>query len=408
MFSRTLSWLKTAARNSEPARAKATAPSFRPNLDTLEDRVVLSITPLVNLPIDVGNVTSVVNTVNGQQVTQLTAPITIAGQQAGNLVMDATTSPVAQQGDCPVLNLEIQPIHLNVLGLHVDTSNICLDLTAQHGQGVLGDVLCSLAGGQTLAQIIDQLDDVASNLGTFLNGIQGVLDGGPLASQIGVLDQAMTVTGVFNSGLNGGTGHQDTQGSCNILNLSLGPIDLNLLGLNVSVDNCGGNTQGGQDGPVTVDITAVHTGQPQGGLLGDLLCGLADGGLAGVNLNRLVGRLDSLIDSLGNLADRLDDISDLPSQFTNLANRLIDQVQKVADRVDSLSDLDRLTSRIDKVVNRLDKLIDNTDISSRLVSQLNRTLTLLTRIINRFEDLGAISRASASLERIIDRVLAQL
>ena len=53
--------------------------------------------------------------------------------------------------------------------------------------------------------------------------------------------------------------------STNILHLSLGPVDLSLLGLNVSLDNCA-------DGPVTVDITAESG---PGKLLGNLLSSVA-------------------------------------------------------------------------------------------------------------------------------------
>lgn len=52
--------------------------------------------------------------------------------------------------------------------------------------------------------------------------------------------------------------------SCEVLTLSLGPVQLELLGLEVILDNCNG-------GPVTVTITA----EP-GALLGDLLCSLTD------------------------------------------------------------------------------------------------------------------------------------
>jgi hypothetical protein len=56
-----------------------------------------------------------------------------------------------------------------------------------------------------------------------------------------------------------------TAPATNILHLSLGPVDLNLLGLQVGLDNC-------NNGPVTVDITA----QPgPGNLLGNLLGGVA-------------------------------------------------------------------------------------------------------------------------------------
>jgi hypothetical protein len=78
---------------------------------------------------------------------------------------------------------------------------------------------------------------------------------------------------------------------CDILNLALGPIDLNLLGLVVELDDCA-------NGPVTVDITGVP-----GDLLGDLLCsiaGLLDGGidlgdiLGGLPADDLAGLLDGI------------------------------------------------------------------------------------------------------------------
>jgi hypothetical protein len=59
-------------------------------------------------------------------------------------------------------------------------------------------------------------------------------------------------------------GSPGAEGECDILNLALGPVHLDLLGLVVDLDDCEG-------GPITVDITA----NPEGGLLGDLLCGIA-------------------------------------------------------------------------------------------------------------------------------------
>src|SRR5437588_4817870 len=54
-----------------------------------------------------------------------------------------------------------------------------------------------------------------------------------------------------------------TAANCNVLHLVLGPINLNLLGLHVTL---GGGAQMNQ--PIVLDITA----QQGGGLLGDLLC----------------------------------------------------------------------------------------------------------------------------------------
>ena len=53
--------------------------------------------------------------------------------------------------------------------------------------------------------------------------------------------------------------------TCNVLSLAIGPLDLNLLGLRVELDDC-------DNGPVTIDITA----DPSGGLLGGLLCAVAN------------------------------------------------------------------------------------------------------------------------------------
>jgi hypothetical protein len=53
---------------------------------------------------------------------------------------------------------------------------------------------------------------------------------------------------------------QSSQLVCRILTLTLGPLDLNLLGLRIQLNQ------------VNLRITAI----PGGGLLGDLLCGLAN------------------------------------------------------------------------------------------------------------------------------------
>jgi hypothetical protein len=77
---------------------------------------------------------------------------------------------------------------------------------------------------------------------------------------------------------------------CEVLNLVLGPISLNLLGLNVQIG-------GGEDGldPIAVIITA----DPTGGILGSLLCSLA-GGLGGP-LGQIVGLLNQILGILQGL-----------------------------------------------------------------------------------------------------------
>lgn len=98
-------------------------------------------------------------------------------------------------------------------------------------------------------------------------------------------------------------GSPGAEGECDILNLALGPIDLDLLGLVVQLDDCDG-------GPVTVDIVAIE-GE---GLLGDLLCGIA-------------GLLDGGIDLgtiLGGLTD--DELDMLTGAIENVLNAVFDEV----------------------------------------------------------------------------------
>jgi hypothetical protein len=74
-------------------------------------------------------------------------------------------------------------------------------------------------------------------------------------------------------------------GTCDILHLELGPLDLTLLGVVVHLNQ------------VVLDINAVAG---PGNLLGNLLCSVAHL-LDGANLNALVGALNHLLDLLNGL-----------------------------------------------------------------------------------------------------------
>jgi hypothetical protein len=93
------------------------------------------------------------------------------------------------------------------------------------------------------------------------------------------------------------TGASAAQAQCTVLHLVLGPINLNLLGLKVTL---GGGLQANQ--PIVLDITA----QQGGGLLGDLLCGLTNAlggqlGQIGTQLQNLASALNALAGLLGGL-----------------------------------------------------------------------------------------------------------
>jgi hypothetical protein len=171
---------------------------------------------------------------------------------------------------CPVLDLALGPIDLDLLGLVVQTSPICLTITAHAGGGLLGDLLCGIGNllnqGLSLNQILGTL--TPTQLLNLIDGLTGVLNGA-----LGNLLQAV-LTNITPG---------QSPGECAVLNLTLGPLNLNLLGLQVVLDNCSG-------GAVTVDVTAHH-----GGLLGNLLCSLA--GKGQLSLGSLLGGI------LGGLLD---------------------------------------------------------------------------------------------------------
>jgi hypothetical protein len=87
--------------------------------------------------------------------------------------------------------------------------------------------------------------------------------------------------------------------TCTVLHLVLGPINLDLLGLNVAVG--GGIIPPGSQAaqPITINITA----DPTGGLLGQLLCGLTNS--LGGSLSTLSGQLNQLSATLTSLVSLL-------------------------------------------------------------------------------------------------------
>jgi len=267
---------------------------FRPQFEGLEDRVVPAapvtlapalvapalvapavVSPASLLPISISNTTL-------NPVTGAVSAVGSIGNQAFNLVgqLLLTQSPGSTT---PILDLHLNAIHLNVLGLKVDTSDICLSITASSGQGqLLGNLLTGVANLLNTGGTLPTLENVLA--GSNLTGIGNEL------TQI--LNQGLTQVFSPTSVNAGGTSVTPSAGSTSILHLSLGPVDLNLLGLNVHLDNCA-------NGPVTVDITAQHgPGQLLGNLLtsvAHLLDGQGHGNALANALNRVAGAIDNLL-----------------------------------------------------------------------------------------------------------------
>jgi hypothetical protein len=82
------------------------------------------------------------------------------------------TGVVTASGTCKILDLTIGAIHLDLLGLVLDTNTIHLEITAQSGPGnLLGNLLCAVAnllnggaGGSALQQLANLLNQILGQL----------------------------------------------------------------------------------------------------------------------------------------------------------------------------------------------------------------------------------------------------
>jgi len=227
--------------------------------------LLLSLGSVANAQVEISNVTlDNAKLKNGI----LTAP---TGTVEGTLLGKPFTTEIkhfsldltpAQTGGCPILNLELAPIHIQLLGLHVDTSRICLTITG--GSGLLGDALCGLVNSGGLGGLLDSLltDGLLGDI------LQAVLN-----------DALAQDPGNGNSNGNNGNGRV-CRGQTEVLHLVLGPLFLNVAGLEVLLDNC-------HNGPVEVCVSATA----REGLLGQLLPGLVDGG-ALLTLDDIIGLIE--------------------------------------------------------------------------------------------------------------------
>ncbi|HET7758629.1 MAG TPA: hypothetical protein VFK62_01805 [Gaiellaceae bacterium] len=152
---------------------------------------------------------------------------------------------------CPVLDLTLAPLDLNLLGLMVHLDQVHLSITANSNGGLLGSLLCGLSGNRLTPRTI------------VLNWTQAATQSG-LATKGVSMSVPLYVTTSSNGTktLSAGTSTKSPLAICQVLDLTLGPLDLNLLGLMVHLD--------------TVHLTI--TADSNGGILGSLLCSLAGGG----------------------------------------------------------------------------------------------------------------------------------
>ena len=166
-----------------------------------------------------------------------------------------TFAVAAQAGRCQVLTLTLNDLQLSLLGLNVDLSEVNLRIFAVRrgpDSGILGRLFCALSRstvrlgrGASVAQAHK-----------VVRALNSRLQDRPM--------RAFHASAILRSN-EGASAAQ--AGSCQVLRLVLGPLDLNLLGLVVQLYGPARNQ------PVTLTITST----PGGGVLGDLFCGLSGG-----------------------------------------------------------------------------------------------------------------------------------
>lgn len=148
-----------------------------------------------------------------------------------NVVYRARALAGAGGGRCQILFLTLGPLDLELLGLNVHLDRVTLRITANRRGGILGQLLCGLAGQR-------------------LNTRAGVAAWNRNVGPVGQLPASEVTI-------------MDHQGVCPVLDLVLGPLDLRVLGLRVQLSR----------------VHLVVTAERGHGVLGDLLCGLAGGPL---------------------------------------------------------------------------------------------------------------------------------
>lgn len=144
---------------------------------------------------------------------------------------------VAKNGGCNILTLTLKELDLRLLGLNVHLDKVDLRVTGKRGGGVLGRLFCQLAGAKVKTAS-------ASAAAAKLNVKLRKAPMRPFKVTVPVQAVAAQSAGV-----------------CQVLELTLGPLHVDLLGL-------------------LVDLNKVHltiTATPGGGVLGNLFCGLANG-----------------------------------------------------------------------------------------------------------------------------------
>ncbi len=155
--------------------------------------------------------------------------------------------------DCEILKLRIEKLFVALLGLEVTTSEINLEITGRN-KGSLGKLFCKLSEGLKLNK--KQLTKrTVRSLNRRLDGEQ--LNLVRINAKLHPRELESSTTRAPNDG----------GPRCQILDVDIGPLELDLLGL--AVDLYGAD----KETPVHIDADA----DPNGGVIGEALCQVSGG-----------------------------------------------------------------------------------------------------------------------------------
>jgi len=131
----------------------AAATLFAPLRAAAAPATTLSQVPVVGVVTGGGTFTGVFNltrfaTANDGVVAvgTISGVLTNAAGQTSTVLQTVSIPTANITGTCQILHLDLGPLSLELLGLHVDLSRIVLDITAEAGAGnLLGNLLCGVA-----------------------------------------------------------------------------------------------------------------------------------------------------------------------------------------------------------------------------------------------------------------------
>ena len=154
---------------------------------------------------------------------------------------------------CKVLYLELDKLSLQLLGLDVDLDKVILTINGDSSGGALGSLFCKLASAQ-----LGPGATSAKALNASVAKMNKAVKKSGLTTGIGASVPLSPQTA--SAAATGPTGATGAVGPCKVLDLVLGPLELDLLGLMVHLDQ------------VHLSITATP-----GAVLGNLFCSLSGG-----------------------------------------------------------------------------------------------------------------------------------